>query len=237
MEFKSLSLSTFVEFIEKVPGFSFARISDGGFFCLQGKQGKNCDGVVYTQAQADALRAVMLDDSITHGITRIAIFAANAEQWLKDNGIEVDWYDADVMNKAADEGKLYPFIQCLEKRKIVYCGPKHLKRLQGFPIAGFVTCHPTAAFEEVDRLENELSVQIDKHRANTVLLSAGQGASPTLVSRLHRDRPEIVVIDVGSIFDPYVGVFSRSGHKRAGVKGIQELGRQNFKQETSSWWS
>lgn len=237
MLIKPLSISAFVELIENVPGFSFARISDGGFFCLHGVKEKNCDGVVYTQAQADALKAMMLDSSITHGITSIALHVAKAEEWLEKNKIYVDWYDADVMNKAADTGNLFPFIECLRKRTIVYCGPKHLKRLRGFPIAGFVTCHPTAAFEESDRLENEISILVDRYDADMVLLSAGQGASPTLVSRLHQDRPNISVIDVGSIFDPYVGVFSRSGHKRAGIAGIQELGRKNFRQEVGSWWS
>jgi hypothetical protein len=232
---KHLSIEQFVELIEEEPGFSFARISDGGFFCLQGRRGYNCDGVAYSREQADALTAMLKDPTIYHGITSIAIHVAHAAEWLHSKGIKVDWYDADVMNKASDEGKLFPFIECLRRRKIVFCGPSHLFKLGGFRIQKFVECHPSEAFEEVDELEAEISYHVGKINADTVLLSAGQGAAPTLVSRLHRLHPELVVLDTGSIWDPYVHVFSRSGHKRRGWEEYKRLGWLNFKMSIENW--
>ena len=149
--------------------------------------------------------------------------------------LDVDWYDADVMNKASDEGKLLPFIECLRRRRSLICGPAHLSLLNGFPIAAFVYCHPTHAFEEVDELEAEIIYRIAREEPDTVLFSAGQGASPTLVSRLHSQYPEIVFIDAGSLWDPYVGVMSRSGHKKCGWEGYLRLGKLNFNQDISLW--
>lgn len=232
---KPLSLGLFVRLVKDYPGFAFARFSDGGFFCMQGVDGQNCDGVVYTEEQAGCLLAALQDRKIVHGLTSIALHAANAEMWLAEKGIDVEWYDADVMNKAADNGELYPFVEELCGRKTVVCGASHLARLRAFPIAAFVECHPTQAFEEVDRLEQEVAYQVEKKKADTVLLSAGQGASPTLVSRLHHLFPKIVVVDVGSVWDPYVGVYSRSGHKRAGKAKIEQLGWHNFRQNIRAW--
>lgn len=232
---KPLSLTDFVAMIETVPGFSFARFSDGGFFCMQGRKGQNCDGVVYTQEQASALLGAIRDPNITHGLTSIAVHAANAKEWLAAMQLHVEWYDADVMLKASDSGELLPFIECLRRRKSLVVGPSHLARLGGFPIVERVECHPTQAFEEVDQLELEIAYRIKRSKIDTVLFSCGQGASPTLVSRMHSLYPEIVFLDVGSLWDPYVGVLSRSGHKRLGYPGFIRLGWKNFDMDVATW--
>lgn len=230
-----LSLDRFIEMIKADPGFCFARLSDGGFFCIWGHKGINCDGVVYTGEQADALISVIKDQSITHGLTSIAVHRARAKEWLEEQNISIQWYDADVMNKASDDGRLYPFIEYLRERKIVLCGPGHLKKFRGFSIQALVECHPTSAFEEVDALEQEIIYRLDKTESDMVLLSAGQGASPFLVSRLHQLEPEVNVIDVGSLWDPYVGVMSRSGHKKRGWREYIRLGDVNFRMSIDEW--
>jgi len=232
---KPLSIRQFVHRIETEPGFSFARISDGGFFCILGKKGINCDGSPYSRKQADALIAMMRDNGITHGITSIALHATRATQWLQENNLDVDWYDADVMNKASDQGELWPFIECLKKRRSLIVGASHLSKLKGFPIGYHIECHPTHAFEEVDELEAEICFRVQKYAPDTILLSAGQGASPTLVSRLHAYYPRLTIIDTGSLFDPYVGTLSRSGHKRLGFEGFVRLGFKNFQEDIRRW--
>lgn len=237
---KPLNIHQFVHMIDADPGFSFARISDGGFFCILGRKGVNCDGAAYSKEQANALIAMMKDDSITHGITSIALHVTKAAEWLAEKNLIINWYDADVMNKASDDGLLLPFIDCLRKRRSLVVGAAHLSRLRGFPIVSHVECHSTRAFEEIDELEAEICWRIERRinseKPDTILLSAGQGASPTLVSRLHKEYPDKVVIDVGSLWDPYVGVMSRSGHKRRGWEEYKKiLGWKNFNQDISKW--
>jgi hypothetical protein len=225
---KPLSLSQFIDMAEKDPGFSFARISDGGFFCIMGRKGVNCDGAAYSPEQAAALIAMMKDTTITHGITSIALNVTKAAEWLIEHRMEVDWYDADVMNKASDDGKLLPFIEFLRGHNSLLVGASHLRNLRGFPIVSFVECHPTRAFEEVDALQDEIAYRIETSDPTVVLLCAGQGASPTLVSRLHSEYPNVRIIDAGSLFDPYVGVLSRSGHKKRGLEWYKRFYKINF---------
>lgn len=232
---KPLTIRQFVNLIEAGPGFSFARISDGGFFCILGKKGVNCDGAPYSPRQAQALIDMMRDRTIIHGITSIALHATRAAQWLEEKNLNVEWYDADVMNKASDMGELLPFIECLRKRRSLIVGAAHLDKLKGFPIVQHVECHPTHAFEEVDELEAEIYFRVQRDAPDTILLSAGQGASPTLVSRLHAHYPRLTIIDTGSLFDPYVGVLSRSGHKRLGFDGFVKLGFKNFNEDIRQW--
>lgn len=202
---------------------------------MQGKKGYNCDGAAYSKEQAISLVSVIKDESIYHGITSIALHAARATEWLNEKNIDIQWYDADVMNKASDTGSLLPLIECLKNKRNIICGTSHLKNFQGVPSVAFVECHGSRAFEEVDELEAELLYRIERHDPDTVLLSAGQGASPTLVSRLHQVYPKLIVLDIGSLWDPYVKVFSRSGHKRRGWEEYKRLGWKNFNTDISEW--
>jgi hypothetical protein len=88
----------------------------------------------------------------------------------------------------------------------------------------------------VDHLETVTKRAVEKYRADTVLISAGT-AAPVLVSRLHREFPEINVIDTGSVWDPYVGKLSRKIFKELGHARMEELGKKNFHQETRLWWA
>lgn len=202
---------------------------------MQGRKGYNCDGVAYSIQQAKSLLSVIKDPNITHGITSIAVHVARAAEFLHEKGIDIEWYDADVMNKASDTGTLLPFTEALRKRRNLLCGPTHLKKFLGVPVVEFVECHGSQAFEEVDELEIEISFRIERTKLDTILLCAGQGASPTLVSKLHENHPEVTVIDVGSLFDPYVHVFSRSGHKKRGWDGYKKLGWLNFRMDIEKW--
>lgn len=228
-----LSIEQFVSMIQ--PGFAFSRISDGGFFCLQGRRGVNCDGAAYSPEQAKALLDMIKDSQITHGITSIALHVARATEWLLEHHIDIQWYDADVMNKASDDGELFPFVRFLQTERSLIVGPAHLDKLKGFPITTHVICHATRAFEEVDALASEIEFRVDRDLPSTILLSAGQGASPTLVSWLHKIYPKLIIIDCGSLWDPYVRVFSRSGHKKRGWSEYKRLGMRNFKMNIEDW--
>lgn len=230
---KQILIEDFVEMAQ--PGFAFARISDGGFFCIMGRKGVNCDNSPYSPEQAGALISMIKDDQITHGITDIALRVTRAVDWLHEKNIDITWYDADVMNDASDEGNLLPFIRFLQPHRSLIVGAAHLDKLRGFPITSHVICHATHAFEELDELEDEIGFRIDRDDPSTILLSAGQGASPALVSRLHRNYSKLIIIDCGSLWDPYVKVFSRSGHKKRGWKEYIRLGWLNFQQNIEDW--
>lgn len=232
---RPLSLADIIERIE-AGRIALARFSDGSFFCLQGKEGANCDGVVYTPEQAAALRECLDNDLVTHGLLWVAELRADALRWCLDNDVQVAWYRGDAIGDASEDGALWKFRRCLYHKRVVMVGPAHLRRFGAWPVVGFVECPPSTALEDVDRLESEtyaLALQTD---AEVILFSCGQAASPTLVSRLSRKLVDVSLLDCGSVWDMYVGVLSRSGPKRMGKEHIIELGRRNFHMEVGAWW-
>lgn len=240
---RDFSMQEILSRIESPNGLQYARFGDGAFYCLRGDQGQNCDGVIYTPDQAVALLEVILNPNIIHGMAKIGVREANASQWLVDNKINIEWVNADTVHDASDNGTLRPFVECISNYKIILVGAKHLTRLRAFPIHQFIGVHPTHAFEEVPRIYQEIVKTLKNNKSvqayrPIVLLSAGQAASPTLVSLLSREDScsGVSVLDIGSIWDPYVGVLSRKNHRQVGHKRIRELGKLNFNKNISSWW-
>lgn len=225
---KPLEIEEFVSNLEEKRGYSFARYGDGTFLGMQGKEGRNCDGSPIRKDQTDLLEKSIRDTNIAHGMGDLALSVAHADLWLEAKGIEIEWWDCNVMHTASIQGRLSPFIKLLKKRRTVLLGPWHVQQLKGIPLQAFISVHPTHAFYELARLEKAAVRNIEKSRANTVLISAGT-AAPILVSRLHRRFPEVNVVDTGSLWDPYVGILSRKVFRRLGYTGINKLRLQNFK--------
>lgn len=234
---KPLNLALFLEMAKSKSGFAFARYGDGTFYCMQGHKGKNCDGVIYTEAQAAALIETLYDTSITHSIGNLAISEAGAAEWLDEKGIELGWYDCNVLNTASYRGDLHPFILFLQARTSILIGPPHVARMANvFPVAEAIICHPTKAFEQLDELASNAYAAAVVEDADVILISAGVGAGPTLVSRLHSALPNKVILDVGSLWDMYVGVMSRKKAKKLGKLKIERLARANFRQGLERLW-
>jgi hypothetical protein len=228
LEVKPLPIEEFVNRLQSGEGFCFARYGDGTFFAMQGKEGTNCDGALIRKDQAQLLIRTIKDATITHGIGDLALSDAQAGQWLQEQGLEIEWYDCNVMHNASLRGTLRPFIELLRKRKTALIGAKHLRHFSHIPIQNFIETSSSKAFYEMDYLQAAARKVVTRNKLDTVLVSAGT-AAPVLVSRLHKDFPHINVIDTGSVWDPYAGVLSRKVFRQLGHTGIRALEQQNFK--------
>lgn len=231
---KPFSIKEFVDRLKAERGFSFARYGDGTFMSMMGREGTNCDGAEVSIRQAQELRASLLDAAIAHGIGDKAV-EMGAGAWLEKEGIEIEWYDCNVLHTASLRGKLFPFVSWLRRRKVVMIGPSHLRRFKAFPVHAFVEAHPTGAFDQIEDLSITAAYAVTREQAEAVLISAGP-AAPPLVSKLHQQLPWVNVLDVGSLWDAYVGVLSRKVFRISTRQHIRDLGWQNFKQETGDWW-
>jgi hypothetical protein len=225
---KPFTLAEFVQRLETDPGFSFARYGDGTFFCLRGYRGVDCDQAIIHGDQAEILELTIRDTSITHGIGDLALSEGRAAEWLEQKGIDIPWYDCNVLHNASIRGQLNPFVRLVRKRKTLIIGPEHLKGFRQLRAKGYIKTHPTKAFYEVDELEIKAKDIIPKEKINLVCISAFT-AAPVLVSRLHKHFPEVNVLDVGSLWDVYTGRISRKVFRQMTKTKILALRAANFK--------
>jgi hypothetical protein len=132
-------------------------------------------------------------------------------EWLARHGLgAVEWDATDLIVKAFYKYKFEPFLEALQQSPIVVVGPTHLKKLRLFPVAYYVGVPSRDAYKIKDRVVQRVSAYLEKADEHTVVsISVGPSAA-ILVEEIRRAcKNQHTVIDLGSIWDPFVGQFSR----------------------------
>lgn len=216
------SLEIFVNLLEEEKPFSFSRWCDGHWHMILGKtKGSTGDGHKYAKKIGDDLRSVLLGRPEyllgIQGLSLRGLFGKQVRSWIQDEGIEdLQWFDADAFHHACRDNELAPVIQLLLNRKVVVVGPK---RMESLPFtSNFVPIPKTDTYYEKQRIINQVADILEESDQAIVSVSAGWTAN-LLISELYPAfGNRHTFIDFGSVWDPYVGVYSRGYMKKDSFK-------------------
>lgn len=237
-----LPLAFLVDHIRRREQFSLVRFGDGEWNAIAKVKGKNCDGHTYFEDLGDALALTLTQPRTGNYFYCLGPKASRGMQsqvsrWLAAYAPALTFYDSEAMVNASVKGQLYPFVQALNHKRIVFVGGPHLSRLweHGLmrqPIAHLIT--PTVNAWTA-RTVIELAVRREMQTTNpnrkpdVILFSAGM-VSKVLI---HQIAPEleargIIGLDTGSLWDYACGVDSRSYARRMTTEHKAELVHANF---------
>lgn len=196
--------------IKERKAFSFSRWGDGEFNAIFGDKGKNCDGHQYFPDLGARLHKILVSGpSYYLGLQPISM----SKQYKNYDRLQVftkllgiNWVDADVLHNASAEKRLFQFIEALQGRYLVVVGPVHLSKI--FECVHIVTL-PVNCWLNYQQVKNELHFHLDGVNNAVVLFSASM-MSNVLIDDFSDSHHTL--IDTGSVFDPYCGVFSRGYH-------------------------
>jgi hypothetical protein len=199
-------LSDIVDKIENNIPFAFSRWGDGEWYNVYKHKGQNCDGNIYYEDLGDALLEIVSTKQDYHLGTQTLI------QWSAQQAkkFDQDWGDADVMHRASEDGKLQPLIDCLKKKKVVYIGNNSFEKLSF--IDTLIEIPYNNIWLQKEDLMNALTDTFDDEH-KIYCFSAGMAANVFIHQAWNLDKTN-TYLDVGSVFDPYVGRNTRSYHKR-----------------------
>lgn len=124
-----------------------------------------------------------------------------------------DWCDSDIFHKESINGNLNKFIEVLSNSHIVYIGNESLKKLDF--INEFIEIPYKNCWNQRDEIIEKISNTFDRDKI--YLLSAGMACN-VFIDRLWKINNTNTYIDVGSVFDPYVGRNTRSYHKNLKIQ-------------------
>lgn len=215
-----LPSSHYTEMLEERTPFVFTRWGDGEWQAMlrtprDGGPDQNCDGHQYFPAMVDELRAILLNASrdpfepVYYGLLKIA--RRMYEPAISDILPGFQWVDGDVLLEDFIYGRLSPFFAALRQRRVLYVGPERMRGLTAhLPVARWVSCPLKNAWLDVDRLVSDAATFATP--GDVVGLSCGPAAK-VLAHRLHQLRPDVTIIDFGSMFDGVCGFTTRSYHK------------------------
>lgn len=189
----------------KIP-FAFSRWGDGEWYNVNKKQGKNCDGNIYYTDLGDALLDIVSEPrDYFMGMQTLMSFSVSQAMKYPQS-----WGDSDVLHKASMSNKLDTFIQSLNNVHVVYIGNESLKPLSF--INEFIEIPYNNVWLMRDHIMKAMYDTFDPNVYKVYCLSAGMAAN-VFIHDLWSINKTNAYIDVGSVFDPYVGRNSRRYHE------------------------
>jgi hypothetical protein len=220
-EFKD-PFDDFCRMLEESRAFSFSRFGDGEFNAIFGAQGANCDGHQYFPDLGRRLREVLdTNPSYTVGLQPLAVMIFGAERIMSVSQ-GVGWVFAGTLHAALREQRLGQFLDALAEREVLLVGPEHLRKLSKSKGWEHTPVSPQNCWNEYDEIIGLLRDSVSG--SGDVVLFCASMMSNVLIDDLHIENPANTHIDVGSVFDPLVGVNSRHYHSELDPALLRELG-------------
>ena len=222
-------LSFYVDKLRARQPFSLARYGDGEWSAIV-QDRRSCVG---QRLDLPGMRDAMMQ-SIRRAPRDPAYLLAchpnqprgNIEDWLKENQPAwLKWLDNRTFYYASMRGQLFPFVDALRNLEapLVIIGPAHLRKLSSIlPVAGFIEIPSTDAW-------HSFAVILEACEAwrgvpTCFSISAGPTSSPLVWRMFARGFGDGWLLDVGSLWDIYCGVWSRGYHSRI----TPEIRRRNL---------
>lgn len=219
VEHKSLE-SWLEDLADSSKPFAFSRWGDGEWRAVSGlcKNQANCDGHRYFASMGNELRAVLTSRPVYRlGMQPLAaqVFGQYIVGFLKKHNLsDMSWYDGDVFHKGSIAGRMSEILQAMNRRKVLLVGPQHLKNV------------PFKYWKQVVVPSRDVYLQLSVilERINGFLKGKGEplliaisASMPAelMVDVLHKRYGDLhTIVDFGSLWDPLVGVLSRTYMQR-----------------------
>ncbi|MEP7027492.1 MAG: hypothetical protein ABI960_02750 [Candidatus Eisenbacteria bacterium] len=193
--------------------FSFSRFGDGEWDAIFRRPGANADAHEYFPELGARLAAALearppyyiglQNHALKYDGRRIA-------DWLNERAIRGPFHNADVFGFANVLGTLGPFIAHLRRRPVAMIGPPHLRGIDHvFPYERYFEVPAVNCFLEADTITRELRA-FGAGRTGVVYAFSASMAANVMIHDLHPELgAENWLLDLGSIWDVYMGVRSR----------------------------
>jgi hypothetical protein len=209
----------------KVP-FSLGMYGDGEWQCIFNQFGDNyamnCELTEYTPALSKAMR-----DSLDFqgenfyfsapDFDKIEGYKAYARLIEKIAGRE--YHDKQIWNEAMWKGELYPLIEEFRRHNVCIISNEMLKGLTFLDYDKFIEIGYPNCYEELDRVVAEI---LEYGKEGIYLFACGIPAT-LFVQALHGKIPNSWFLDLGSIWDGFVGI------------GGQRPTRRDFYLQPDTW--
>ena len=224
MKIITKSLKSYVNLLKKNKPFALARYGDGEWLTILGYHHlHNSNGCTFSPELSNALRCVLhRENDYFHAILKVAKrerqvpdengkpkdYGLSAiSKFLEDNTILMNWYDGDVMLEEMLKGRLFPLIEQLREKRVMYVGNERLRGLNMrgagfFPYVAYVEPPPLNAYTHKDEILTRVFKAIGKAKVDIIGWSSGL-ASKVFIDETYMRFPEITQIDFGSLYDGY----------------------------------
>ena len=207
---------------ECVP-FTLARYGDGEWAAIFGERGVNCDGHPYYAAMGAALIDALNAPEYLLGVQWLNMKAngSRVAKWLSQRQLRMPWVNGEVFHGASKARQLHRLVECLIRRRVIVVAKDGLDKLP-FPHV-FIQVPATDVWAEVESIGEQVLNFVNRGDYHPVVLYSASMAAEVIIDRVFNESDNPVTqIDMGSVWDPYLGIQTRRYHKGLDVS-IEDL--------------
>lgn len=183
--------------------FKFSRWGDGEWGCMKGWSGKNRDGNEYTPELRKELKRIMGSHpdyyiGLQYGVLYNEELREFVFSWLFGYD-KMNFVNGDVLHQASEFGYLREFVDFFNPTgcATIIIGAEYFSDIPFFH--RHIVIPPANSYSENDKIIKEAEKYVDM---NPVFLVAAAMNSNIIIDRL---PDNVTAIDIGSVFDPYLG--------------------------------
>jgi hypothetical protein len=190
--------------------FSQGMYGDAEWICLFGDRigGVNAENTVYTKRLSDELRQSLTYRPSNYYFSTPAVLKTLGFESRIDSLTDIEFVEKDLpWDVQARLGGLVPFIQQLQKMPVTIISNSALRRLHFLRYAHFIEISYPNCHLELDRVIEEVKTI---GGSMVYLVAAGLPAA-LFTQRIHSMFPNCFALDIGSIWDAFVGIGAQRG--------------------------
>lgn len=208
-------LQWYVDKLKAREFYSLARYGDGELYCMWGREGSNCDGSDYTIELRQGLLASLRhrSESFVYGLQHVLPEDRERIEFETSPprvSPAINWHDSEVFGDALVNGELFPLIEQLGKMETCVIGNESHRKVYSLLLnEQFIEVPPKNAHLHYQRVCDLIYKYAHRHPETVFLFSAGM-ASNVIIADLHNFLSRTWLLDVGHIWDVFVGNPPRS---------------------------
>lgn len=209
MNIRDLPLQWYVDKINNNEPFSIGMYGDGEWQCIFNEHRQrfkgNCEGTEYTKELSFAM-----DDSLTY---RTPGFLFSTPSMLKkhpyteyarliDQITDIEFVEKNTWHEAMWKGELYPLIEAFRRKNVCIISNRMLRGLTFLKYDKYIEVGYPNCFNDLERVTKEI---LDYGKEGIYLFACGIPAT-LFVQAVHGEIPNSWFLDLGSIWDGFVGI-------------------------------
>lgn len=213
MKFNDYQIDFYIDKLKNNEPFSIGMYGDGEWQCIFNKWGRkfkeNCEKTVYTKELTDAMVESLkfnspnfyfaTDDFSLSGMGEYNKMIDEVQELLK---IDIDFVNKHIWHVAMYEARLTEFIKALLEKNVCIVSNKMLRGLTFLKYDKFVEIDYPNCYKDLERATKEC---LDYGKEGIYIFACGIPAT-LFVQRLHNKIPNSWFLDLGSIWDAFVGI-------------------------------
>jgi hypothetical protein len=218
----------YLQLIKDNKPFSFSRFGDGEVICMFHTWfDRNCDGSIFLPELVEPMKDIFRNQLGYYHCLLYCSFDHNGDlfrKFLEETCPDLPLFDGEIWQELSFSGRITEFVETISEYDCVFVGGSHMTNI---PLVKGFNKYPhhlpvpdIDSFKHFDGILREILFQYVSGK-RMFLFSAGYTTKILIETLFPHIGHDTFLIDVGSLFDPYVGKLSRSGMVQKGLEFFQ----------------